>query len=317
MSPRRLPLPRTLPSLPLGAAARERSRLLAEARAVDPDLPRSADAAAVVRSARRLARRAAQDEFARDGVRHVTLPPDFGRAELRRADIPGDAEFQLFTQDVIGALDIAPSALEADDARALLRSATARDGYGLGPEAAADLVSYLLSRAWALQQAELAERDSRGEATLLPEGTPRSEEEFVAKEAATIREEVREALVRLVRTPLELQIARRRHEEIEAGRSDPAPAAEREGRPGRGEPSGTSPSAGAAGEDGGRGSSGAQGAKVPLDAAWRFTNSETGRRAFGAANDFYRSEAGQKVFHAAKDGAGKLRKAYDRRGDRS
>lgn len=308
MSPRRLPLPRTLPSLPLGAAARERSRLLAEARAIDPDLPRSADAAAVVRSARRLARRAAQDEYARDGVRHVTLPPDFGRAELRRADIPGDAEFQLFTQDVIGALDIAPSTLEADDARALLRSATARDGYGLGPEAAADLVSYLLSRAWALQEAELAER-----------GAPaaRSEEEFVAQEAATIREEVREALVRLVRTPLELQIARRRHEEIEAGRSDPAPAAEREGRPGRGEPSGSSPSAGAAGEDGGRASAGAQGAKVPLDAAWRFANSETGRRAFGAANDFYRSEAGQKVFHAAKDGAGKLRKAYDRRGDRS
>ena len=302
MSPRRLPLPRTLPSLPLGAAARERSRLLAEARAIDPDLPRSADAAAVVRSARRLARRAAQDEYARDGVRHVTLPPDFGRAELRRADIPGDAEFQLFTQDVIGALDIAPSTLEVDDARALLRSATARDGYGLGPEAAADLVSYLLSRAWALQEAELAER-----------GAPaaRSEEEFVAQEAATIREEVREALVRLVRTPLELQIARRRHEEIEAGRSDPAPAAEREGRPGQRADAGTAGAAGTAG------TSGSDGAKVPLDAAWRFANSETGRRAFGAANDFYRSEAGQKVFHAAKDGAGKLRKAYDRRGDRS
>ncbi|UVY84239.1 hypothetical protein NLU66_01185 [Brachybacterium sp. NBEC-018] len=301
MSPRRLPLPRTLPSLPLGAAARERSRLLAEARAIDPDLPRSADAAAVVRSARRLARRAAQDEYARDGVRHVTLPPDFGRAELRRADIPGDAEFQLFTQDVIGALDIAPSTLEVDDARALLRSATSRDGYGLGPEAAADLVSYLLSRAWALQEAELAER-----------GAPaaRSEEEFVAQEAATIREEVREALVRLVRTPLELQIARRRHEEIEAGRSDPAPAAEREGRPGQRADAGTAGAAGTAG------TSGSDGAKVPLDAAWRFANSETGRRAFGAANDFYRSEAGQKVFHAAKDGAGKLRKAYDRRGDR-
>jgi len=117
--------------------------------------------------------------------------------------------------------------------------------------------------------------------------------------------------VRLVRTPLELQIARRRHEEIEAGRSDPAPAAEREGRPGQRADAGTAGAAGTAG------TSGSDGAKVPLDAAWRFANSETGRRAFGAANDFYRSEAGQKVFHAAKDGAGKLRKAYDRRGDRS
>lgn len=274
----------SLPQPAALTAARERSRILGDVRAIAADLPRRADAAAVVRAARRLARAAAQDEFAREGVRLLTLPATIGRAELRRADLPGDAAFQQFVQDTIGALALAPSALEADDARALLRSPTSRDGYGLGPEAAADLVSYLLGRAWALQELDRAEEGAGGEPTLLPAGAARTEEEFVAEQAATVREEVREALVRLVRTPIELQIAVRRHEEVEAGTAPEPPAAE-------------------------------QGARVPLDAAWRFASSETGRKAFGAANDLYRSETGRKVFHAAKDGAGKLRQAYDRRGE--
>ena len=44
-----------------------RAAVVAEARAVVPELPREADAGHLERAARRLLRRAAQDEFAREG----------------------------------------------------------------------------------------------------------------------------------------------------------------------------------------------------------------------------------------------------------
>ena len=193
-----------------------RASAVADARAVVPEIPRDAEADHLERAARRLLRRAAQDEFAREGVDRVPLPPeDIGRADLRRADVPGEASFHAFVEDVLSAVDIAPSPLERDDAVELREARGSSDAYGLSPEVASDLASYLLGRAFAMHReagtgpgAASAERGAADSADLL--------ESYLEEQAALIREDVREALVRQVRVPLELQVARERHERIEA-----------------------------------------------------------------------------------------------------
>lgn len=188
-----------------------RSRLLADARAVVPELPRDADAGHLIRAARRLVRRAAQDEFAREGITQVRLPEGWGRLELRRADVPSEASFHAFVEDVLLAIDIGPSLLERDDAADLRTAPTSADRYGLSPEVAADLASYLLGRAFELEQELASQRDAEAH-------DPQDIEEFYAQQGQLIREDVRAALVRQVRVPLELKAALDRHERIESGR---------------------------------------------------------------------------------------------------
>lgn len=239
-----------------------RSRILADARAIAPDIPRDADAGHLIRAARRLVRRAAQDEFAREGVTQVRLPEVAGRAELRQADVPGEASFHAFVEDVLSALDIAPSALERDDAVDLAAAPTSADGYGLSPEVAADLASYLLSRA-----VELDEEIS-------------DVEEFFAAQAQRIREDVRAALVRQVKVPLELKVSRDRHERIETGAPDA--------------PDFTSPVGGPDDEDA----------------------TEEERQSFAqraqSAYDFAQSEAGRAAFGVLRTGAEKAYEKYGR-----
>src|SRR5699024_2986952 len=122
--------------------AASRARILADARAIVPTIPRDADPGHLIRAARRLVRRAAQDEFAREGIAPVRLPEQTARAALRRADVPGDASFHAVVEDGVAALDIAPSTLERDDAVDLHRAPSSADRYGLSPEVAADLASY-------------------------------------------------------------------------------------------------------------------------------------------------------------------------------
>ena len=192
-----------------------RASAVADARAVVPEIPRDAEADHLERAARRLLRRAAQDEFAREGVTRVPLPEATGRADLRRADVPGEASFRAFVEDLLSAVDIRPSLLERDDAVDLRDARGSADAYGISPEVASDLASYLLGRAFAMHReagtgpgAASAERGAADSADLL--------ESYLEEQAALIREDVREALVRQVRVPLELQVARERHERIEA-----------------------------------------------------------------------------------------------------
>ncbi|MFC7464949.1 hypothetical protein [Brachybacterium sp. GCM10030252] len=189
-----------------GSAA-TRAKIVADARALVPDIPRDADAGHLVRAARRLVRRAAQDEFAREGVRQVRLPEGWGRTELRRADVPGDASFHAFVEETLAAIDIAPGSLERDDALELRDAPTSSDGYGLSPEVASDLASYLLGLARELTAADEQELEPQ--------------DEFFAGHATRIREDVRGALIRQVRVPLELKVALDRHERIEGGEPDP------------------------------------------------------------------------------------------------
>ena len=206
-------------------------RALSDAREVFGDVPRDADADHLVRRARRLVRQAALDEFAREGVSLVQLPEQWGRAELRRADVPGDAAFQEFVGEVLAAIDIAPSSLERDDALELLHAPSSTDPYGLSLEVAADLASFLLSRAWLMERgafaasAEAGERtgdaanppgvhgDGPGTDAAATVGLP-TQDEFVAGHATHIRDEVRAALVRVVKVPLELKEARDKHRRI-------------------------------------------------------------------------------------------------------
>ena len=192
-----------------------RASAVADARAVVPEIPRDAEAGHLERAARRLLRRAAQDEFAREGVTRVPLPEATGRADLRRADVPGEASFRAFVEDLLSAVDIRPSLLERDDAVDLRDARGSADAYGISPEVASDIASYLLGRAFAMHReagtgpgAASAERGAADSADLL--------ESYLEEQAALIREDVREALVRQVRVPLELQVARERHERIEA-----------------------------------------------------------------------------------------------------
>ncbi len=238
-----------------------RAAVIADARAVVPGIPRDAEAGHLERAARRLLRRAAQDEFAREGVDRVPLPPeDIGRADLRRADVPGEASFHAFVEDVLSAVDIAPSPLERDDAVELREARGSSDAYGLSPEVASDLASYLLCRAY-----ELAE-----------ERMPL--EEYLAQQAERIREDVRAALVRQVRVPLELKVARERHARLERGEL-PEDFASPTGGPG---------DEGATAEE----------------------RADFGRRA-RAAFEFAQSEAGRAAFGALRTGA---EKAYERYG---
>jgi hypothetical protein len=192
-----------------------RASAVADARAVVPEIPRDAEAGHLERAARRLLRRAAQDEFAREGVTRVPLPEATGRADLRRADVPGDASFRAFVEDVLGAVDIRPSLLERDDAVALRDAPGSADAYGISPEVASDLASYLLGRAFALHR-EAGTGPSAASAVHGGEGQEEPLEAYLDEQAVLIREDVREALVRQVRVPLELQVARERHERIEA-----------------------------------------------------------------------------------------------------
>ena len=192
-----------------------RAAVIADARAVVPGIPRDAEAGHLESAARRLLRRAAQDEFAREGVTRVPLPEATGRADLRRADVPGEASFRAFVEDLLSAVDIRPSLLERDDAVDLRDARGSADAYGISPEVASDLASYLLGRAFAMHReagtgpgAASAERGAADSADLL--------ESYLEEQAALIREDVREALVRQVLVPLELQVARERHERIEA-----------------------------------------------------------------------------------------------------
>lgn len=246
-----------------------RARLLADARAVVPDLPRDADSGHLVRAARRLVRRAAQDEFAREGVAQVRLPEERGRIELRRADVPGEASFHAFVEDMLLGLEFAPSPLERDDAVALRRAPTSADQYGLSPEVAADLASYLLGKAFELDP----EEHDLGA--------------FFAERAEQLRDDVRGALVRQVRVPLELKVALDRHELIENGQG---------------------PAAGFDGPD-------VEGFASPTGGPGDEDATEEERRSFAqraqAAFDVAQSEAGRTAFGMLRTGA---EKAYWRYG---
>ena len=252
-----------------------RADVLAQARAVVPELPRDADAGHLERAARRLVRRAAQDEFAREGITRIPVPEATGRAELRRADLASDAAFHAVVEDVLSAVEIVPSPLESDDAVALRDARASSDAYGLSPEVASDLASYLLGRAFLLRDEE------------------RDLDAYLDRHERQIREDMRSALVRLVWVPLELRSARERHNRIASGLAP--------------EPAGTAHGAGTgAGTAGGAGS-GASGA----GAAAREALSQRAR----SAMDHARAEAGRAALGALRSGAGRAFERYGRGGD--
>ncbi|WP_341854420.1 hypothetical protein [Brachybacterium sp. GPGPB12] len=163
-----------------------RADVLAQARAVVPEPPRDADAGHLERAARRLVRRAAQDEFAREGITRIPVPEATGRAELRRADLASDAAFHAVVEDVLSAVEIVPSPLESDDAVARARRPR------------------LVRRLRTLARGRLRSR-------VLPAGPrlPRARDEerdldaYLDRHERQIRDDMRGALVRLVRVPLE------------------------------------------------------------------------------------------------------------------
>lgn len=248
--------------------AASRARIRADARAIAPTIPRDADPGHLIRAARRLVRRAAQDEFAREGITQVRLPEEIDRAELRRVDVPGDASFHAVVEDVVSALDIAPSTLERDDAIDLRRAPSSADRYGLSPEVAADLASYLLQRAVEL------------------DGEVEDVEAFFTAQAAQIREDVRAALVRQVKVPLELKVALERHERIENGDAS---------ADGPGDPF-------------------VEDFASPTGAPGDEDATEEERRSFSqrarAAYDFAQSEAGRTAFSMLRSGAEKAYEMY-------
>ncbi|MGP5259755.1 hypothetical protein ACTXMW_06785 [Brachybacterium paraconglomeratum] len=248
-----------------------RADVLAQARAVVPELPRDADAGHLERAARRLVRRAAQDEFAREGITRIPVPEATGRAELRRADLASDAAFHAVVEDVLSAVEIVPSPLESDDAVALRDARASSDAYGLSPEVASDLASYLLGRAFLLRDEE------------------RDLDAYLDRHERQIRDDMRSALVRLVRVPLELRSARERHNRIASGLAP--------------EPTGTAHGAGTAGGAG----SGASGA----GAAAREALSQRAR----SAMDHARAEAGRAALGALRSGAGRAFERYGRGDD--
>lgn len=252
-----------------------RADVLAQARAVVPELPRDADAGHLERAARRLVRRAAQDEFAREGITRIPVPEATGRAELRRADLASDAAFHAVVEDVLSAVEIVPSPLESDDAVALRDARASSDAYGLSPEVASDLASYLLGRAFLLRDEE------------------RDLDAYLDRYERQIRDDMRNALVRLVRVPLELRSARERHNRIASGLAP--------------EPAGAAHGAGTgAGTAGGAGS-GAAGA----GAAAREALSQRAR----SAMDHARAEAGRAALGALRSGAGRAFERYGRGDD--
>lgn len=235
-------------------------------RRIDPMLPREPDADQLMRAARRIVRRAARDEFAREGVRLIRLPEGWGRAELRQADIAGDAAFHGFVEGVLAAVDIAPSAMGPEDVEDLRTAPESGDAYGYSLEAAADLASYLLSRAWRLMAKEA---DS-------------SEAEFFAAQHQVIRDDVRSALVRLVRVPLEVRVALERHEALAGEGVHPGPE--------RFEP-------GEAEADTEKERSAGPGLSHRVRTAYRFVQSDEGKATFGML----------------KDGAGRAYELYGKR----
>lgn len=255
-----------------------RADVLAQARAVVPELPRDADAGHLERAARRLVRRAAQDEFAREGITRIPVPEATGRAELRRADLASDAAFHAVVEDVLSAVEIVPSPLESDDAVALRDARASSDAYGLSPEVASDLASYLLGRAFLLRDEE------------------RDLDAYLDRHERQIRDDMRSALVRLVRVPLELRSARERHHRIASGLAPEPP----------GTAHGTGTGAGTAGGAGGAGS-GASGA----GAAAREALSQRAR----SAMDHARAEAGRAALGALRSGAGRAFERYSRGDD--
>ena len=252
-----------------------RADVLAQARAVVPELPRDADAGHLERAARRLVRRAAQDEFAREGITRIPVPEATGRAELRRADLASDAAFHAVVEDVLSAVEIVPSPLESDDAVALRDARASSDAYGLSPEVASDLASYLLGRAFLLRDEE------------------RDLDAYLDRHERQIREDMRSALVRLVRVPLELRSARERHNRIASGLAP--------------EPAGTAHGAGTGAWTAGGAGSGASG----VGAAAREALSQRAR----SAMDHARAEAGRAALGALRSGAGRAFERYGRGGD--
>lgn len=278
--------------------------MIADVRAVFPAVPRDASSERLVRHARRVVLGAARDEFAREGVELVQLPEEWGRAELRRADLPGDAAFRGFVEEVIAALEIAPSGLERDDALELRDGTYSADRYGLSVEASADLASYLLSRAWTLMTLEAAEafEGGPGRRALTADTTPApaDEQEFFEVQAARVREEVRARLVRLVRVPLELRAAVERHERLESAGSagGRGHGGEAGGRSATSDPGSARPRSRSSEEAGGR----------PRRAREDLTQKAS------AAFEFAQSEAGRTAFTVLRDGAEKAYGRYGRRG---
>jgi hypothetical protein len=221
-----------------------RGRILADARAIATELPYDAGPAHVERAALRMIRRAAQDEFAREGVTHLQLPPAWGRMELREADIPSSPAFESFVAEVAAAITIGPSRLDREDALELRDRPASSDGFGLSLEAAADLASYLLHQAWLLRRVEERSGGAADGAilepgTALPADTG-DEQAYLAGRAAAAAEEVRGTLTRQVTVPLELRTALERHREITSERAPATAEGRRAGaaetgasRPGR------------------------------------------------------------------------------------
>ncbi|MBB5832645.1 hypothetical protein [Brachybacterium aquaticum] len=265
-------------------AGTARSLVLADARAVMPEIPRDADAGHLERAARRLVRRAAQDDFAREGITRIPVPRGTTRAALREADVAGDARFHAVVEDVLSGIDIGPSPLEADDAVALRDSRTSADAYGLSPEAASDLASYLLGLAFTLREDE------------------HDLDAYLARHEAQIRQDVREALVRTVRVPLELKVARDRHNRIESGLRPEPDDVRPTGAAGGAVRSGAS---GWGGGGGGRAGGAADGAD---GSGGRGRLSAQAR----AAMDRAQAEAGKAALGVLRSGAGRAFERYGR-----
>lgn len=301
-------------------------RALADVREVFGDVPRGTDADQLVRRARRLVRQAALDEFAREGVTVVTLPEQWGRAELRKADIPGDAAFQSFVGEVMTAIDISPSALDRDAAIELRRARSSRDAYGISLEVASDLASFIVSRAWRVSLAELPPTDAETVAaagTGAP-GAP-TEQEYVEQQAAQIREDVRSALERVVRVPLELQVAVDKHRQVEEGVSpdgtgfagDEADELADTVRETASAGTGRSSGAGWTAATGDAGSTGAKTGRIfpPSSGA----DGDTGKpkrslpEQVSAVHDFATSEAGRKTFDVMRTVGVKAFELYQQR----
>lgn len=281
--------------------------MIADVRAVFPDVPRDASSERLIRHARRVVLDAARDEFAREGVGLVRLPEEWGRAELRRADIPGDAAFRSFVEEVIAALEIAPSALEKDDALELRDGPYSADRYGLSVEAGADLASYLLSRAWMLMALEAAEasQDGPGRRAITADTTPApaDEQEFFDAQAARLREEVRARLVRLVRVPLELRAAVDRHERLESAAAQGGHSAD-EGSASS-DPGSGGPRSRPSGEAGGRARRAREDFTQKASAAFEFAQSEAGRTAFTMLRDSAEKAYGRYGKRGGADGTGR------------
>lgn len=134
-------------------------RLIADLRSVIPSLPARLEPRDVVGACELVLRRAAEHEFAREGLdlvdALVDLPPAWGRRDLLVADIPSLPSYQAFVLTAAAAPSLREIAGGGASARSQLDSPSARDEYGITLEAAGELVSFLLSRGWDLFGSDL------------------------------------------------------------------------------------------------------------------------------------------------------------------